>query len=119
VTEFGLTYYPQLGVDTQPSYYTFSFPHAMREEYLKQWHKDHDPVPGKEPMLETISYKGNDYDDVKPHLATFFHAVRERKPVTEDAVFGHHAAIACHMANESYFRHTGVRWDEASQTIRS
>jgi predicted dehydrogenase len=119
VTEYGLTYYPQLGVDTSPSYYTYSFPHAMREEYLKQWHKEHDPVPGKEPMMETISYKGNDYDDVKPHLANFFHAVRERKPVVEDAVFGHHAAIACHMANESYFRHTAVRWDEASQTIRS
>jgi len=119
VTEYGLTYYPQLGIDTQPSYYTYSFPHAMREEYLKQWHKEHDPVPGREPMMETISYKGNDYDDVKPHLANFFHAVRERKPVVEDAVFGHHAAIACHMANESYFRHTAVRWDEASQSIRS
>jgi hypothetical protein len=41
---------------------------------------------------------------VKPHLWNFFQAVKTRKPVTEDAVFGHHAALACHMANESYFR---------------
>jgi hypothetical protein len=34
-------------------------------------------------------------------------------------VFGHHAALACHMANESYFRKTPVYWDEASKTIKS
>jgi hypothetical protein len=56
---------------------------------------------------------------MKPHLWNFFEAVRTRRPVVEDAVFGHHAALACHMANESYFRHTGVTWDEGSKTIKS
>jgi hypothetical protein len=56
---------------------------------------------------------------LKPHLWNFFQAVKSRKPVTEDAVFGHHAALACHMANESYFRKTAVWWDEASKTIKS
>jgi len=51
-------------------------------------------------------------------LWTFFEAVRSRKPVVEDAVFGHNAALDCHMANESYFRKTAVTWDEASQTIK-
>jgi len=37
----------------------------------------------------------------------------------EDAVFGHHAALACHMANESYFRKSAVSWDEGSKTIKS
>ena len=41
---------------------------------------------------------------MRPHLNVFFQAVKSRKPVTENAVFGNHAAIACHMANESYFR---------------
>jgi hypothetical protein len=39
--------------------------------------------------------------------------------VTEDVVFGHNAALACHMANESYFRKGSVSWDEAAKTIRS
>ncbi len=56
---------------------------------------------------------------MKPHLWTFFEAVRSRKPVVEDAVFGHHAALACHMANESYFRKTAVSWDEGSKSIKS
>src|ERR1700675_2583342 len=38
LTEFTLTYTPQAGVDTSPSYYAFSFPKALREEYLKKWH---------------------------------------------------------------------------------
>src|SRR5437870_5535685 len=58
------------------------------------------------------------FGDVRPHLWTFFEAVRTRKPVVEDVVFGHNAALACHMANESYFRKGTVSWDEASKTIK-
>src|SRR5437016_8481909 len=104
MTEFGLTYTPQSGKDSAPSYYAGSFPHAMRAAYEKRWHAENDPKLGQEPMPETVSFKAADYDDVRPHLWTFFESVRSRKPVVEDAVFGHHAALACHMANESYFR---------------
>jgi hypothetical protein len=62
---------------------------------------------------------GISWDDVRPHLFTFFDAVRTRKPVVEDAVFGHHAALACHMANEAYFRNAAVTWDAASGRITS
>src|SRR5690349_4945296 len=50
LTEFGLSYTPQTGEDSSPSYYTTSFPRAMREQYLQQWHREHDPQPGQEPM---------------------------------------------------------------------
>jgi predicted dehydrogenase len=119
LTEFSLTFYPQPGVDTVPSYYASGFPRAMREEYFKRWHEEHDPVPGKEPALEGVTYRSDSWDDEKPHLWNFFQAVRTRKPVVEDAVFGHNAALACHMANESYFRKSGVYWDAASKSIKS
>jgi len=118
VNEFGLSYSPQTGKDSYPSYYTGSFPRAMREEYLKKWHEENDTRLAREAMSETISYRGGDYDDVRPHLSTFFDAVRSRKPVVEDVVFGHNAALACHMANESYFRKNTVTWDEATKTIK-
>jgi predicted dehydrogenase len=117
--EFSVTYAPQAGIDLSPSYYTASYPGKMKEAYLKQWHEEHDLVPGKEPLPETITYNGNDYDDLRPHLWKFFEAVRSRKPVPQDAVFGHHAALGCHLANESYFRKTPVYWDEASASIKS
>src|SRR5437667_1280223 len=118
MTESGLTYTPQSGKDSAPSYYANSFPRAMREAYFRKWHEENDPKLGQEPMSETITFRAPDYDDVRPHLWTFFEAVRSRKPVVEDAVFGHHAALACHMANESYFRKSAVVWDEASKSIR-
>ena len=45
LTEFSLTYTPQSGMDTGPSYYASGFPHAMREEYFKKWHQEHDATP--------------------------------------------------------------------------
>jgi predicted dehydrogenase len=119
INEFGLSFSPQSGSDSAPSYYDNSFPHAMRAAYEKKWHADNDPKIGQEPMPEAVNYRGPDYDDMKPHLWNFFRAVRSRKPVVEDAVFGHHAALACHMANESYFRKSPVTWDEASNSIKS
>ena len=119
LTEFSLTFYPQSGLDTAPSYYASGFPRAMREEYFKKWHQEHDPVPGKEPALEGVTYRSDSWDDEKPHLWNFFQAVRSRKPVVEDAVFGHNAALACHLANESYFRKSAVYWDAASKSIKT
>ena len=119
VTEFGLSYTPQTGKDSGPSYYDSGFPHDMRAAYEKKWHEENDPKLGQEPMLEAMTFHGPDFDDMKPHLWNFFEAVRSRKPVVEDAVFGHHAALACHMANESYFRKTAVSWDPASKNIKS
>ncbi len=114
-----LRYSPQTGEDTAPSYYSGGFPAKMREEYVSQWHAEHDRQPGQEPLSEDMVYRGNDWDDVRPHLWNFFRAVKTRKPVVEDAVFGNHAAIACHMANESYFRKKPVYWDAESRNIRS
>jgi predicted dehydrogenase len=117
--EFSVTFVPQAGVDTSPSYYSSSFPAAIRDAYVKKWHAEHDSVPGKEPAPESITFNGDDYDDLKPHLWKFFESVRSRKPLVQDAVFGHNAALGCHLANESYFRKTPVYWDEASATIKS
>jgi len=115
--EFELRYSPQTGEDTAPSYYSGGFPQKMRDEYVKQWHADHDPKPGHEPLTDDTVYRGNDWDDERPHLWNFFQAVKTRNPVVEDAVFGNHAAIACHMANESYFRKKPVFWNAASRSI--
>ena len=119
VTGQTITHYPQTGEDSSPSYYAVSFPHDLREAYMKQWHEQHDPAPGKEPLVEGYNYKGESWDDLRPHLWNFFQAVRSRKPVTEDVVFGHNAALACHMSNESYFRKSAVTWDAASGQIKS
>ncbi|MBV8834526.1 MAG: Gfo/Idh/MocA family oxidoreductase [Acidobacteriaceae bacterium] len=112
-----LRIYRQTGEDDQPSYYSDSFPAEMRAQYVKQWHEQHPRKFGREPLTDNLVFDGPDWDDLKPHLETFFSAVRTRKPVVEDAVFGNHAAIGCHMANESYFRNKPVYWSESSHEL--
>ncbi len=118
LTEFGLSYTPQAGIDLAPSYYCYGLPSRLKNAYFKQWHDEHDPKPGDEPAPQSVSYRGNDYDDLRPHLWNFFQSVRSRKPVVQDVVFGHNAALGCHMANESYYRKSPVYWDSVSQTIK-
>jgi predicted dehydrogenase len=118
-TEHGIQYIPQTGVDADPSYYDQSFPSKLRAEYVRDWHEKHDLHPGKEPVTETKFYSGESWDDLGPHLWTFFESVKTRKPNVEDAVFGNHAAIACHMANQSYFRNERVFFDEANHALKS
>jgi predicted dehydrogenase len=113
-----VSFTPQSGQDNGPSYYASSFPRAMREEYAKQWRAQNEARLAQDTMTESVTVRGPGLDSLRPHLATFYDAVRTRKPVVEDAVFGHHAALACHMANESYFRGGDVRWDAASKTIK-
>lgn len=119
ITGSTVTFTPQLGFDTYPCYYTGSYERKARAEYVSKWHAENDARVAAAATQTTITYHGDDFDDLRPHLETFFSAVRTRQPVTEDVVFGHHAALACHMANESYFRRTSVKWDEATQTIQS
>jgi predicted dehydrogenase len=114
-----LKHYPQSGEDEAPSYYTGSFPHKLRAEYVEQWNKEHNVTPGKSSVDQTAEYKGNDWDDVSPHLWNFFEAVKSRKEVAENGVFGNHAAIACHMANESYFKKCPVKWNAGDRRINS
>src|ERR1035438_546800 len=108
---------PRPALYTPPIYSSSGFAAKRRAQSVQQWQAEHTVTPGREPLMDDTVYKGNDWDDVRPHLWNFFRAAKSRKPVAEDAVFGNHAAIACHMANESYFRKKPVFWDEAARRI--
>jgi hypothetical protein len=117
ITSSSITFTPQTGKDNNPSYYANSFPRALREAYFKKWHEENASNLRQQPLSEAVTIRGPHYDDTRPHLLNFFDAVRTRKPVVEDALFGHHAALACHMANESYFRKSAVTWDANARRI--
>lgn len=110
---------PQLGIDMRPSYYTSSFPRKMKADYAAQWHSIHDAELPHGAIPEDTVYRsaGGPGDDVL-HMGNFFSAVKSRRPVAEDAVFGNHAALACHMANESYFRKGPVVFESGSKSIK-
>jgi predicted dehydrogenase len=113
-----LTLTTQDGADHSPGWNVGSFPKTLREEYERNWHAENDAKLAKSGS-ETIIYRSTSgYDDTKPHLRNFFDAVRTRKPVVEDAVFGNNTAIACHMGNASYFKKQMALWDGESKSVR-
>jgi predicted dehydrogenase len=88
-----------------------------KKKYLDDWSAAHPEKPANLGEVETYAAP-HGYDDTADHLAAFFHAVETREHVTEDEVFGNNAAIACHMANHSYFHRNVSTWDAAAQTIK-
>lgn len=59
------------------------------------------------------------YSEQVAHHETFFNAVRSRKPVIEDAVFGLRAAGPALLSNISYFERRVVEWDPVTMRIKS
>ncbi len=115
-----LSYKPQ---DTRPEpegYSIFGWPKSLRDQYLQKWHEDH-PEPAAlkwNADAEGESYANPPgYSDTVDHQANFYNAVRTRKPVAENEVFGNNAAIGCHLANFSYFNKSVAVWDTAAKKI--
>jgi predicted dehydrogenase len=115
-----LSFKPQ---DTRPKpegYSIFGWPKELREQYLKEWDKEH-PKPAA--LASSLDAEGETYaappgySDTVDHEANFFNAVRTRKPVAENEMFGNHAAIGCHLANFAYFNKSVAVWDESAKKI--
>jgi hypothetical protein len=69
--------------------------------------------------VEATTYETpSGYDVTREHLWVFYQAVKEKEPVVQDAAFGNHTSIACHMANHSYFKKTVATWDAPTRTIQ-
>ncbi len=115
-----LSYKPQ---DTRPQpegYSIYGWPKALRDQYLAQWKMEHPEPPElvSKSEAEGESYAlPEGYSDTVAHQTNFYHAVRSRKPVAENEVFGNHAAIGCHLANFAYFNKCVALWDGSAKKI--
>jgi hypothetical protein len=96
-----------------PGYTVGTFPEATQrrilESYREQYPASHpsgEPAAGSEKFVAPPGYSDS-YD----HFKNFFSAVRSRKPVVEDAVFGYRAAGAALLSNLSVERGAIVHWD--------
>jgi hypothetical protein len=114
---------PEPPYHTREDYSIGSWPEAQRQEYIAEWDRQHPkPAPHTESVdaAEEVYAAPAGYSDLEDHLATFFQAVRTRKPVVENETFGNVAALTgCHMSNYSYFNKTVAVWDGPSKRIKS
>jgi predicted dehydrogenase len=117
VTGKTVTFTPQ---DVTPKFEAYGWgglTAAQRKKGMEEWKAAHPDPPAPLPDAESFTLPQG-YDDTAAHIANFFNAVVTRERVVEDEVFGHHAAIGCHLANHSYFHRSVATWDAETRTIK-
>jgi len=104
--------------ESAPGYAIGSFTEATQKQILAEYEAKYPPHSGNQSMGGAEHYappKG--YSDSYDHFHNFFHAVRTRKPVIEDAVFGFRAAGAALLANRSIDRGEIIKWDPEAMKL--
>src|SRR5436305_4335380 len=115
-----LTVKPQDTLPEPESYSIYGWTTKLREVYLDIWFIENlSPITYDYLMdeeVETFTTPPG-YDAVPDHQANFLKAVRSRKPVVENEVFGNNAAIGCHLANYAYFNKAVAVWYPGAKKI--
>jgi predicted dehydrogenase len=95
----------------EPGHTSDTFAKAVQEQFLVDYRAQY----GEQPELRTANEEAYAapprYSDADDHFQNFFEAVRTRRPVVEDAVFGLRAAGPALLANQSYFEGRPIGWD--------
>ena len=99
--------------EKEPGLMIGTFTDAMQKRILEKYREKYPvPHPTGAPLLGDEKYvAAKGYSDSYSHFLNFFEAIRTRRPVVEDAVFGFRAAGAALLSNLSYERGAVVRWD--------
>ena len=95
-----------------------TFPRAMQQQITEMHRARYPEQVTLRPREETVFTAPGGYSDTFDHLRNFFDAVRTRKPVVEDAVFGYRAAGPAVLTNTSYFEGKPIGWDPEKMKIR-
>ena len=109
--------------EAEPGYTIDTFAKSTQEEFLKNYRKQY---PQQRPSADAMRPQGEErflpprgYSDHLDHHRNFAAAVRSRKPVVEDAVFGLRAAGPALLSNQSYFDKKVQFWDAQTMTVKS
>jgi predicted dehydrogenase len=96
-----------------PDYNIDSWSKATQDAFLADFQKKYPTVhPTGEPTAEEETFVApHGYSDSFDHFKNFFEAVRTRRPVVENPIFGFRAAGAALLANLSYEHGKIIRWD--------
>lgn len=97
-----------------------TFSEAQQEAYAEKWLAEHPRTAAKPTASEPEKFVVPDgYDERLDHFAAFFHSVRTKAPVYEDAVFGLRAAAPALLANASYYENRMIGWDPVAMKVTS
>jgi predicted dehydrogenase len=108
---------------SRPEFTIETFAQATQDQILKQDRAAHPEVRAAESSVsnsrEDVFDPPHGYSDHHDHHLNFALAVRSRKPVIEDGVFGYRAAGPALLCNVSYFENRIVEWDPQAMKVRA
>ena len=104
--------------EREPGYNIDTFPKALQEKFLVSYREKYPPlkpsVAGMQADKTEEYLAPPGYSDHHAHHQTFFHAVRTRKPVIEDPVFGFRAAAPALLSNISWSQGKACNWNPST-----
>ena len=104
----------------EPGLSTNTFPKTMQDAIQKEYRAKYpEKLKELDSTREEVYVTAQGYSDLVDHLANFLDAVRTRKPVTEDALFGFRAAGPALITNLSYFKGRSYEWDPEEVKLKN
>ena len=100
----------------EPGETSETFAKATQQAFLKEYHAKYGERPDLRVRGDEVYAAPPRYSADEDHFRNFFDAVRTRRPVVEDAVFGLRAAGPALLANHSYFENRAIGWDAEKMT---
>jgi len=103
----------------EPGQTAETFAKATEDAYMKAYRAKYPDRPELQPRADETYAAPQRYNSTDDHFRHFFEAMRTRKPVVEDAVFGLRAAGPALLANHSYFENRAIGWNAEKMTRTS
>jgi len=100
----------------EPGQTAESFAKATQDAYMKEYRVKYPDKPELQPRADETYAAPQRYNSTEDHFRNFFDAMRTRRPVVEDAVFGLRAAGPALLANLSYFESRAIGWNADKMT---
>jgi predicted dehydrogenase len=99
------------------SFNTFT---ALQQKEYEEWYKANHFDERQEMLQPETEYKAPEkYNSNLDHHMAFYNAIRENKPIVEDAIFSMRAAGPALASNKSVFEKKIVNWDPESAKVNA
>jgi predicted dehydrogenase len=109
--------------EARPGYDLEPFPKHVKDNFLAGYKQKYpDQVPSADSMRPSASSSfrlPQGYTEQYAHHANFIDAIRNKRPVIEDATFGLRAAAPALLSNTSYFEKRQVLWDPVAMKVKA
>jgi predicted dehydrogenase len=103
---------------SEPGQTSDTFAKATRDAFMREYRASYPDRPELRAGNDEMHAAPRDYDSTEDHFRTFFDAMRTRRPVVEDPVFGLRAAGPALLANLSYFESQPIAWDAENMKVK-